>query len=236
MPGLGILLVRPAQCPEIGGEAIQFKTVKVHPERFDIAHASETGLLALRGELVTVVRYIPQEFQLVLAVDLIAKQGLKIGKRGFVLACFVQAFEHPLGITLAEPNQIGEFLILGSPFQMKMPAHEVDAERSGETGRCLVLDIQYRRHLVPVFGIEAAAGECQILYQVGIDEAQAFLLSGTGQERPVDFDSVHVDKVFIEIPSSDRILGTQLVVVVHARQGCQQTFHAPGDAGQALDL
>ena len=88
----------------------------------------------------------------------------------------------------------------------------------------LVFDIQYRRHLVAVLGIETACRELYILHHVRIHKTQSLLLPATDKQRPVHLYSVHIHLVLVETATPHVVLRREFVVLVHAGKSDEQTL------------
>ena len=127
VPGMGGGLVGPGERAEIGGKAVYLKAVEIYPERFGVARGAEFGLLALGGELVSVVRDVAEQFKVVPFIGSVGEQHLEIGEGGFVFAPFIERLEYQLRIFLTDTGQIGELLVLGRSFYMQMSAHKTQA-------------------------------------------------------------------------------------------------------------
>ena len=85
-----------------------------------------------------------------------------------------------------------------------------------QTGGLAIQDVKGARHLVAVFGLEASRGESNLLHHVAVDDAEAFLLTGTDEQRTIDLHMVDVYGIFVERASSHIILARQLVVGAYA--------------------
>ena len=88
------------------------------------------------------------------------------------------------------------------------------------------MDIEHRRDLVSIFGVEGTGREDDIARQVGVDEAHALLLRIADQEGSVYLYVVDKDEVFIVVAAPHVVLRTQLVGGVGAGQHLDDRFHA----------
>ncbi|OPZ99744.1 MAG: hypothetical protein BWY72_00194 [Bacteroidetes bacterium ADurb.Bin416] len=59
-----------------------------------------------------------------------------------------------------------------------------------------------------------------------VDKTQAFLLAGADKQRPVHFNTVDVDQVFVVVTPSDRVLSAHFVGGTYAGKRHQQRFDA----------
>ena len=105
-------------------------------------------------------------------------------------------------------------------------AQQTHVDARFQSGRALVADIQHRRHLVAILGIEATRREIHALHHVGVHKTQSLLLSAADEQWAVYLYAIDIHRVLIKTTSAHIVLATHLIVLPHARKSDEQVLDA----------
>ena len=212
--GLVVELVGDVERSEEGGEHILLPTVEIHLERLDALHGAKLGFAVFGIEVVAAVRDVADEGDVPPLGGAVGEECLVVEEFGVILAVGVEGGEHTLVGLVAQAVAPAELLVA--------EAHIGTCPE--QTGRCLGLealgplvgDVECRRHLVAVDGLETARGEADRLHHVGVDDRQAFLLSAAHQEGAIHLHIVDIHAVLVETSATHVVLRRQFAVARHA--------------------
>ena len=110
-------------------------------------------------------------------------------------------------------------------------AHKGAGPQQRHWCRCLeafwstISNVEGRRHLVAIFGFIATCWKAYLVYHVGIDNREAFLLATSHQEGSIHFYIVYVNAVFIKRAAAHVILWWQFAVCRNACLALYQLFN-----------
>ena len=155
-----------------------------------------------------VLRNIADEVELPPLRRLPGQIGLIVEEVGFILTVGLQRSQHVAVGLIAEA--VGPRELLRRKTDVGTGAKERSRHLGLRARRSLVGDVERRRHLVAIFGLEATRGESHRGHHIGIDDGEALLLSTAHKEGTIDLHVVDIDGVFVERTTAHVILGGQL--------------------------
>ena len=114
-----------------------------------------------------------------------------------------------------------------------LPGYAYITAGTQQTGRgtgleflhALVGDVKGRRHLVAVLGFITAGRKIDLLYHIGIDHRQAFLLAAAYKEGTENFDIIYIYAVLVKTAAAHVVLRGELAVGRYTGLPLYQLFH-----------
>ena len=195
---------------EIGAEDILLLTVKVDLERLHVLQRSEGGLAVGGLEVVVVFRDVADEVNGPSLVGMITQIGLIVEEVGLVFALGLQGSQQIAVGLVADGVAHRELLVAVAGIGGSAEEREPDGGfllRGFAVG-----DVEHRRHLVAVFGLESAGREADGRDHVGVDDAQSLLLSTAHEEGSVNLHLVDIHRVLVKGSAPDIVLRRQFVM------------------------
>ena len=199
--------------PEESMELVFLHSIEIDVELFNILRRTETCVAVGRCEVVVVQRNHTHEVKGPPLVRTPGYVGLVIQVLRFVFTFGVECVQKIGSRLVAHAMKHGE-LVCPVP-SIGTGTQQAGSDGSFETFDLLILNVKHAGHLLAVFCLETASRETYTLHKVGVDDAETFLLSGTDEQRTIDFDAIDIDGVFVERTTTDIVLRTHLVVCAH---------------------
>ena len=195
---------------EIGAEEVLLLTVEINAETAHVLERSEPCLAVLGFEIIVVLRYVSDEVDLPVCLWPPAEICLIVKEIRPVLTLRLQRSEQIAVRLVAQSVRPGELFCCQS--QIAAGSEERGCDAPFGLLWPFVCDVECRAHLVAVFGLEAAGRESNLVYHIGVDDAQSLLLSAAYEERPEHLYIVDIHRVFVERSATDVVLARQLRV------------------------
>ncbi len=227
----------------VGGEIVEFLAFELGVELQGEVDEPEGGAARARHKAIDAAVVVDQQAELPVGTEVVGEPALDVGKVGRVFAGHVERAEQVARGLVSGADEVAEVAPRVAQrlaaFEVGRAAQQRAADRGAEGGGPLVGDVEHRRHLVAVPGLEAARREGQALDEVEVGEGQPFLLARADELGSVDLEAVDVHEVFVVVAAPHVVLAAQLAAGAAAgaqRDVGQGALEVAGGGGQQLEL